>query len=138
MCGYYRQPQLTSEIITSDGWFKTGDLGYLDNHGFLFISGRKKEMIISAGENIFPAEIEKVLSEHPAIAECAVIGIPDKIRGEIPKAFVVLKENIAAGPEEIKCFCQGKIAHYKIPGRVEFLRELPRSPTGKILKKELS
>lgn len=137
MEGYYNQPQLTAEAITQDGWFKTGDIGRQDGDGFLYITGRKKEMIISAGENIFPSEVECVLYEHPAIAECAVIGIPDKMRGEVVKAFVAVKDSCNILPEELKSFCRERLAPYKVPAQVEFRAQLPHGPTGKVQKKML-
>jgi len=137
MKGYYKQPELTDEVITKDGWFKTGDIGKLDNDGFLFITGRKKDMIISSGENIFPAEIEHVLSEHPEIVECAVIGVTDKRRGEVPKAFIVCNKDKEVKDHDIKDFCRGKLANFKIPAHIEIRPELPKGPTGKILKKVL-
>ncbi|MBI5359456.1 MAG: AMP-binding protein [Planctomycetes bacterium] len=137
MEGYYNQPELTAEVITQDGWFKTGDIGRQDEDGFLYITGRKKEMIISAGENIFPSEVECVLYEHPGIAECAVIGIPDKTRGEAIKAFVVAKDTCGILPEELKSFCRERLAPYKVPAQVEFRAQLPHGPTGKVLKKTL-
>lgn len=137
MAGYYNQPQLTAEAITPDGWFKTGDMGRLDDDGFLFITGRKKELIISAGENIFPSEVECVLYEHPVVAECAVIGVPDKTRGEVVKAFVVPKNPQAVLPNELKNFCRARLAPYKVPAQVEFRAQLPHGPTGKVLKKAL-
>jgi len=137
MAGYYQKPLLTNQIITADGWFQTGDLGRLDADGFLSITGRKKELIISGGENILPSEIENILIGHPFITECAVIGVPDKARGEVPKAFVVSKPGITVTTEEIKEFCRGRLANIKIPSHIEFRAELPHGPTGKILKKLL-
>ena len=112
-------------------------MGRLDHDGFLRITGRIKEMIISAGENVFPGEVERALLKHPAVAEVAVIGIPHKLRGEAPKAFVRLAEGTAATQDELNSFCREHIARYKVPAEIEFRSELPHGPTGKILKQRL-
>jgi acyl-CoA synthetase (AMP-forming)/AMP-acid ligase II len=135
--GYLNLPDDTHAAVTGNAFFRTGDIGRFDEEGFLKITGRKKEMIISAGENIFPAEIERVLARHPAVAEVAVIGIADRVRGEAPKAFVVLRPGFEATAEALKEFCREHIARYKIPAEVEFRSEFPHSPTGKILKQRL-
>jgi long-chain acyl-CoA synthetase len=137
MEGYLGLPEDTRESITWNGFLRTGDIGRIDQEGYLKITGRKKEMMISAGENIFPREIELVVAKHPAVAEVAVIGIPDEVRGEAPKAFVVLKEGTSATADEIKEFCREHIAKFKVPAEVEFRKEFPHSPTGKILKQRL-
>ncbi len=137
MKGYLNQPELTKETITPDGWFKTGDYGRLDDDGFLKITGRKKELIIISGENVSPVEIEDVLSHHPKVFEVAVIGVPDKMRGEAPKAFIVPHDGQEITEDEVKQFCYDKLQHYKIPRHFEFHKELPHGPTGKILKREL-
>ncbi len=118
-------------------WFHTGDLGYADREGFLYIADRKKDMIISGGENIYPAEVEQVLYQHPAVADVAVIGIPDARWGEAAMAIVVLKPGAATTPEEITAACGGRLARYKIPRRVAFVEALPRNAAGKVLKRVL-
>ena len=138
MEGYLNLEEETGAAITPDAFFRTGDIGRRDEDGFLKITGRKKEMIISAGENIFPSEIEQVLLAHPAVAEAAVIGVPHEQRGEAPKAFVVLAEGCTAGADELKDFCRERIARYKVPVEVETRDEFPHSPMGKILKKRLA
>ncbi len=137
MEGYHNRPEETHEALTGNGFLKTGDIGRIDEEGYLRITGRKKEMIISAGENVFPREIEIAIARHPAVAEVAVIGIPDRVRGEAPKAFVVLREGQNATAEELRDFCREHIARYKLPAAVEFRREFPHGPTGKILKQRL-
>lgn len=137
MKGYHKLPGETEETITRDGWLKTGDYGKLDEEGFLWITGRKKELIIISGENVSPNEIEHVISGHEKVFEVAVIGIPDKVRGEAPKAFIALRENVTCSEEEIKDYCVPRLPHYKIPRSIEFLKELPHGPTGKVLKRAL-
>jgi len=137
MKGYYKRPEETAEAITQDGWFKTGDIGRLDQDGFLKITGRKKELIISSGENISPNEIEEAISRHPAVFEVGVIGVPDPTRGEAPKAFVALNEGAEATQEDLRSFCRDKLPAYKIPKEFEFRPELPHGLTGKVLRREL-
>jgi len=137
MQGYLNLADQTRDAITGNAFFRTGDIGRVDWDGFLRITGRKKEMMISAGENIFPREIELVIARHEAVAEVAVIGIPDPVRGEAPKAFVVLKDGAAATEDELREFCRRHIAKFKVPSQIEFCGEFPHSPTGKILKQRL-
>ena len=136
MEGYYRQPDETAKTITRD-WLHTGDLGKLDAEGFVTITGRKKDLIISAGENIYPREIEEVLATHPKVKEVAVIGVKDESRGEVPKAFLLLHEGMAVEDKELRAFCREKLAGYKVPKHFEVLADLPRTPTGKVLKRLL-
>jgi long-chain acyl-CoA synthetase len=138
MTGYYQLPQATAESLTIDGFFKTGDIGKLDTDGYLYITGRKKEMIIVSGEKAVPREIEEVLMRHPAVAEAAVVGKKDPSRGEVVVAFVQLKEDQTAQENELRDFCrqQGLVA-WKCPREVTILTDLPRSPTGKVLKRLL-
>jgi len=139
MVGYHNLPEETAKVMMDDGYFRTGDLGRLDAEGFLYVSGRKKDLIISAGENISPREIEEVLLLHAGVADAAVVGVPDKMRGEVVKAFVVLKEEATGVDEEsIRGFCAKRLAPFKVPRYVEFATELPRGFTGKILKRELT
>jgi long-chain acyl-CoA synthetase len=136
MTEYYHRPNETRETIR-DGWLYTGDLGYYDERGFIYIKDRRHYMIISGGENVYPAEVENVLYRHPAVREAAVIGVPDPYWVERVHALVVLKENAQATEEDIVNFCRDCIAHYKAPKSVEFVESLPKSPQGKILKKEI-
>jgi acyl-CoA synthetase (AMP-forming)/AMP-acid ligase II len=136
MKGYWKLPEETAETI-KDGWLHTGDMATVDEDGYVFIVDRKKDMIISGGENIYPREVEEVLYSHPSILEAAVIGVPDEDWGEAVKAFVVLREGEKASEEEIIDFCKKNLASYKKPKFVEFLDVLPRSAAGKVLKKEL-
>jgi len=134
--GYWRKPKETEEALR-DGWFHTGDLAKRDQDGFYYIVGRKKEMIISGGENVYLAEVEQVLIEHPKVKEAAVIGVPDPKWGEVGRAIVVLKQGETATEEEIKRFCEGRLARYKIPKSVVFTDALPRNPYGKVIRAEL-
>jgi len=136
MTEYWHKPDDTKEAIR-DGWLYTGDLGYYDEKGFIYIADRKKDMIITGGENVYPREVEDVLYRHPAVKEAAVIGIPDSYWIEKVCALVVLKENTQAAEEDIISFCKEHIAHYKAPKTVEFVESLPKNPQGKILKKEI-
>lgn len=131
MKGYYNNPQATNEVI-KDGWLYTGDIGRISENGQLFITGRKKEMIIVKGQNIYPSDIESVLHNHPKVAEVAVIGIPDEMRGEVVGAVISLKAGEVATEQEIRQFCLERIANYKVPKQVMFLDSLPRTATGKI------
>ncbi len=133
---YWQMPEATSAAFT-DGWFHTGDLARRDEDGYIFIVDRKKDLIICGGYNIYPREIEELLFTHPAVLEAAVIGIPDKAKGEIPKAFVVLKPGKSTSSEEMISFCKERLAAYKVPRIIEFCEELPKSATGKILKRKL-
>jgi len=136
MLGYWNLPEATSRSIRN-GWFHTGDAGYMDKDGYLFIYDRVKDMIVSGGENIYPAEIESALFAHPAIADVAVIGVPDDQWGEAVKAIVVKKPGASLTPGELIQFARKRIAGYKVPRSVDFVETLPRNPSGKILKREL-
>jgi acyl-CoA synthetase (AMP-forming)/AMP-acid ligase II len=136
MLGYWNQPEATRRAIRRD-WFYTGDAGYLDQDGYIYIYDRVKDMIISGGENIYPAEVESALFGHPAIADVAVIGVPDDKWGEAVKAIVVKKPTTQITPEELIAFARERIAAYKVPRSIDFVDTLPRTPTGKILKREL-
>jgi long-chain acyl-CoA synthetase len=142
MKGYYRKPEQTAEVITPEGWFKTGDVARIDEDGFLFITGRKKDMIIMAGEKVFPREIEDVLKQHPAVLIPAVIGVKDESRGEAPVAFVQLKPDLPGDQKpsanDLRAFVRERLAPYKVPREVYFVDELPMTPTGKVLKRALA
>jgi long-chain acyl-CoA synthetase len=135
--GYWARPEETARTITGDGWLKTGDAGYLDDEGYLFLTDRVKDMIISGGENIYPAEVENALAEHPGVADVAVIGVPDARWGETVKAIVVPRAGADARAEDIIAFARTRLAHYKCPTSVDFATTLPRNPSGKLLKREL-
>jgi long-chain acyl-CoA synthetase len=140
MAGYWRKPEETAAVLGDDGWFRTGDAGYLDADGYLFLHDRIKDMIVSGAENVYPAEIENVLMKHEAIADAAVIGIPHERWGETPHAIVVLAGGAvldSALEDEIIVFCRSELASYKCPRSVEAVSELPRNPAGKVLKREL-
>jgi len=137
MRGFLGKPEATAEVITDDGWFRTGDLGKVDADGFVYVEDRLKDMIISGGENIYSPEVERVLAEHPAVMEVAVIGVPDERWGEVVKAVVSLKEGASATEEELIAHCREYLAKFKCPTSVDVLDLLPRNPTGKILKREL-
>jgi acyl-CoA synthetase (AMP-forming)/AMP-acid ligase II len=136
MVEYWRKPDETQNAIVQ-GWLHTGDMGFYDERGFIYIVDRKKDMIISGGENIYPREIEEVLYQHPAIAEASVIGIPDQVWVERVHALIVLKEGRHATEDEVIEFCKRHLARYKAPKSVEFVESLPKNPQGKILKREL-
>jgi len=136
MEGYWREPEETQRVI-ADGWLKTGDMAVWDEDGYALIVDRKKDIIISGGENISSIEIEKVVSQHPAVYECAVVGIPDQKWGEAPKAFVSLKPGAEANEQDIQDFVRRRLAGFKVPKFVEFLDSLPKGATGKILKRAL-
>jgi fatty-acyl-CoA synthase len=134
--GYWRNPQATEEALV-DGWFHTGDMARMDPDGFFYIAGRIKDMIISGGENIYAAEVEAVFREHPAVEDAALIGQPDEKWGEVGLMIVALKPGERASGDELKAFCQERLARYKIPKRVIFADSLPYSPYGKVIKAEL-
>lgn len=135
--GYYGDPQAAGEAVDEAGWFHTGDLAQHDEDWYFTIVDRKKDMFISGGENVYPAEIEKVLYEHPAIHMCAVIGVPDERWGEVGLACVVLQPDVEVGEQELLAHMRDHLASFKVPKRVEFLESLPISGAGKILKREL-
>jgi long-chain acyl-CoA synthetase len=135
--GYYRNPGATATAFRN-GWFHTGDVGYRDDEGYFYIVDRKSDMIIRGGENIYPREIDEVLYQHPAVAAAATIGVPDQLYGEEVAAFIVLREGREATEEEISAFCRAQLADYKCPKTVRFVKEIPKGPTGKLLKRELA
>ena len=137
MLGYWNLPDASKEAHTDDGWLKTGDAGYLDEDGYLYIQDRVKDMIVSGAENVYPAEVESAIYGHPDVAEVAVIGVPDERWGEAVKAMVVPKPGSDPDPADIIAFTKTRIAHFKAPKSVDFIKELPRNPSGKILRREL-
>ncbi len=136
MLGYLNDPEATAAALRN-GWLYTGDLAFKDEEGYIFIVDRLKDMIIAAGENIYPREIEEVLYQHPSVKEAAVIGVPDKLRGQAVAAYVVLKPGAQASKPELRRFLRGKVANYKLPKYFVFLEQMPKNQTGKILKKAL-
>jgi len=134
MKGYWDEPERTAEAIDAEGWMHTGDLATIDEEGYCNITGRVKDMLIRGGENVYPREIEEFLYRHPAVSEVQVFGVPDPKFGEEVAAWLVLRPGHAATEEEIREFCRGQIAHYKIPRYVRFKSELPLTVTGKAQK----
>ncbi|MEV0590069.1 acyl-CoA synthetase [Nonomuraea cavernae] len=137
MPGYWRRPEETAKVLSPDGWFRSGDVGVADEDGYVRISDRIKDMIISGGENVYPAEVESALYGHAAVAECAVIGVPDDTWGEVGKALVVLRPGARARSADLLAHLDGRLARYKIPKYLEFVAELPRNAAGKLLKAPL-
>ena len=137
MLGYYNKPDDTAKTVLADGFLRTGDAGYLDAENFLFLTDRVKDMIVSGGENVYPAEVENALASHPAIAEVAVIGVPHERWGESVKAIVVKRPGVEVTSPEIISFAKERLAGYKCPTSVDFIDVLPRNPSGKVLKKDL-
>jgi long-chain acyl-CoA synthetase len=135
--GYFKNDAAT-ETAFRGGWFHTSDIGYRDADGFCYIVDRKSDMIIRGGENIYPREIDEVLYRHPAVAAAATIGVPDELYGEEVAAFVVLKEGARVEATELIDFCRAHLADFKCPKQVRFVAELPKGPTGKVLKRELT
>jgi long-chain acyl-CoA synthetase len=136
MAGYHNNPEATAKALR-DGWYLSGDAGWMDEDGYLYIHDRVKDMIVSGAENIYPAEVENALHNHGAVADCAVIGVPDDKWGEAVKAVVVLKPGATASAEELIAHARTRIAGYKVPKSIDFIEALPRNPSGKILKREL-
>jgi long-chain acyl-CoA synthetase len=135
--GYFKNPEATEKAFRG-GWFHTGDVGYRDQDGFFYIVDRKSDMIIRGGENIYPREIDEVLYQHPAVAAAAAIGIPDQLYGEEVAAFIVLKDGMRASEAELIDYCQKELADYKCPKSIRFVKDIPKGPTGKLLKRELA
>jgi acyl-CoA synthetase (AMP-forming)/AMP-acid ligase II len=134
MKGYYKNPEATAAAIDEEGWFYTGDLGYLDERGYVRIVGRKKEMVIRGGFNIYPAEVEGLLYTHPKVLEVAIVGVPDSVLGEKTCACIRPRDGVELTEEEVKEFCRGKLADFKVPDYVRFMETFPLTPTGKIYK----
>jgi long-chain acyl-CoA synthetase len=137
MMGYFGRPDATAETIDVGGWLHTGDLAYMDGDGFIFVVDRLKDMVITGGFNIYPAELERVLCEHPAIAMAAVVGVPDETKGELAKAFVVCKNGADVDTGDVFEFCRQRLAAYKVPRLIEVVEDLPKTSSGKILRREL-
>jgi acyl-CoA synthetase (AMP-forming)/AMP-acid ligase II len=137
MTGYWQDEEKTSQVVTKDGWLRTGDKGWMDEDDYIYLAGRGDDMIIRGGENISPEEVENVLHSHPKIEESAVIGVPDPEWGQEPRAILVLKKGKDATEEEILEYCRSRLAGFKRPRSVVFAESLPRNPMGKVLKNEL-
>jgi acyl-CoA synthetase (AMP-forming)/AMP-acid ligase II len=137
MAGYWHLSAATASTISADNWLRTGDAGYMDADGYVYVQDRIKDMIISGGENIYPAEVESAMFGHPAVAEVAVIGVPDETWGEAVKAVVVLRTDAEVSADDIIAWTRQRIAAYKCPRSVEFIAALPRNATGKILRRQL-
>ena len=134
--GYWQAPEQTAAVLR-DGWYHTGDLGRADADGYYYILDRKTDLILVGGLNVYPREVELVLGDHPAVVEAAVIGVPDPVRGEVPKALVVLREGQPADPQALLQWCRQRLANYKVPREITLVPSLPKTVTGKILKTEL-
>jgi long-chain acyl-CoA synthetase len=136
MAGYWNRPDETAKVMTNDGFFKTGDLGFMNEDGFVKIVDRKKDMILVSGFNVYPNELEDVICSHPKVLEAAAIGVPDEKSGEVVKIFVVKKDDTLTQDELMK-FCRENLTSYKVPKSIEFRKELPKTNVGKILRKDL-
>jgi long-chain acyl-CoA synthetase len=141
MAEYWNNPVETAETLRTHGpggpWIYTGDLAHMDNEGYIFIVDRKKEMVKTSGFQVWPREIEEVISAHPAVLEVGVAGVPDAVKGEVAKAWVVLKPGQSATEQDIRAYCRERLAPYKVPASVEFRRDLPKSLVGKVLRRML-
>ncbi len=135
--GYFNRPEETAAALTADGWLRTGDGGYVDEDGYLFLTDRLKDMIVSGGENVYPIEVEEVLAQHPDVLDVTVIGVPDERWVEAVKALVIRRPGSAPTEDELIAFARERLAGYKLPRSIEFVDELPRTPSGKVLKREL-
>ena len=141
MEGYWQNPEETAIALKAHGegprWLHTGDLGYMDEEGYIFIVDRKKDLIKPSGFQVWPREVEEVIASHPAVAEVGVAGIPDPYQGEAVKAWIVLRKGAQVSPEEIRSYCKERLAPYKVPKHVAFKESLPKSMVGKVLRREL-
>ncbi|WP_235538160.1 class I adenylate-forming enzyme family protein [Sphingomonas sp. Root720] len=138
MQGYHNAPELTCETIDPDGWLRTGDLARIDGQGFIFVVDRKKDMILTAGNNIYPAELERVIAMHPGVAFSAVAGLPDAAKGEVPVAFIVPRAGATLSAHEMDAHCRLHLAPYKVPRAYRFVDDLPKTSTGKIMRRALA
>jgi len=136
MKGYWKLPDETAQVIR-DGWLRTGDIGYMDEDGYFYITARKKDIIIRGGENVSPVEVEETLLQHPAVVEAGVVGVPDPVYGEEVKAFVVIKRDMTVDEEQLIAFCKQRLPSFKLPKKVQFVDSLPRNLLGKVLRAEL-
>src|SRR5581483_11715924 len=136
MQGYWNRPDETNAVLR-DGWLHTGDLGYIDEDGYVFIVDRKKDLVKTSGFQVWPREIEETLASHPAVAEVGAAGIPDAVKGEVVKAWVVLRAGQSASEQDLRAYCREKLAPYKVPAQIEFRSELPKTMVGKVLRRAL-
>ncbi len=137
MAGYWKQPDETQRAMNADGWLRTGDAGYLDEEGYLYIHDRVKDMIVSGGENVYPAEVESAIYGHPQVADVAVIGVPDPKWGEAVKAVIELKPGAQLDEESIVRWARERLAGFKVPKSIDLVEQMPRNPSGKILRRQL-
>ena len=137
MQGYFNNDAATRETIEDDGWLHTGDLASMDDDGYIFIVDRKKDLILTAGYNVYPAELERVIAAHPSVALVAVGPRSHELKGEIAKAYIVLKDGAEGDAEDIVSFCRGELAAYKVPREIQFVADLPKTSTGKVMRREL-
>jgi long-chain acyl-CoA synthetase len=137
MKGYYGNPAATRATIEQDGWLHSGDLARADEEGYIYIVDRKKDMILTGGYNIYPAEIERVISDHPSVSMVAVGRQPDELKGEVARAYIVLKDGATADADGILAFCRAHLAAYKVPRSIKFVPDLPKTSTGKVLRRQL-
>jgi long-chain acyl-CoA synthetase len=138
MKGYWNKPEATAESMTSDGFFRTGDVGYMDQDGYIYIVDRTKDMILCSGYNVYPRMVEEAIYEHPSVSEVSVIGVPDAYRGQSPKAFVTLKKDAAGFTlEELQAFLKSRLGKHEMVQALEIREALPKTPVGKLSKKEL-
>ena len=135
--GYLDEPEATARVLTEDGWLRTGDIAVVDDDGYLYLVDRTKDLVIVSGFNVYPAEVEEVLMEHPAVDEVGVVGVPHPHTGEAVKAFVVLKPGATAHEDTLVSWCLDNLARYKCPAKILFVDELPRNISGKLLRKDL-
>jgi long-chain acyl-CoA synthetase len=135
--GYLNKPDATAEAFDGEGWFHSGDIAYIDEDGFAYIVDRKKDMINVGGEKVFPSEVEDMMLAHPKIKDLVIVGIPDDLKGEAPKAFIQIQDGETATEQEIRAYCKAEMAPYKVPVAVEFIEEVPRSASGKALRRML-
>ena len=135
--GYLNKPDATKEVFDEEGWFHSGDIAVMDEDGFVYIVDRKKDMINVGGEKVFPSEVEDIMLTNPQIKDLVIIGLPDELKGEAPKAFIELKKGESATEDDIRAFCKTRMAPYKIPSWIEFVDEIPRSASGKALRRVL-
>lgn len=137
MKGYFNLPEPTRETLLPDGWLRTGDIAHRDADGFIYIVDRVKEMIITGGYNIYPSEVERVIADHPAVQIVAVGGSPDEAKGELAHAYVVLRPSSTVDAETLIAHCRSRLAAYKVPKAIHFVRDLPKTSTGKIIRRAL-
>jgi O-succinylbenzoic acid--CoA ligase len=135
--GYADHPEATAQVMRH-GWFHTGDLGYLDQEGYLYVLDRRDDLIISGGENVYPAEVEAVLRSHPAVEDAGVVGVPDERWGQVPAAFVVARAGVEVTEADLKSFCDARLARYKVPTYISLVPSLPRNASGKLLRRVLA